>query len=102
MTEGPNFTLWHGGGNEYDDHTEKNQPSPPKYYHCLALRVIGVYYDGADDLEVELELDGEWGGKKSVVAPAEDVFAGDRGKTRDLGGPAARESENPFELQNDH
>ena len=36
------------------------------------------------------------------VAPAEDVFAGEGGETRDLSAPAARESENPFELQNDH
>ena len=35
-----------------------------------------------------------------TVAPAEDVFARNGGKTRDLAASAARESENPFELQN--
>ena len=34
-----------------------------------------------------------------TVAPAEDVFARNGGKTRDLAASAARESENPFELQ---
>ena len=40
--------------------------------------------------------------KSGMEAPAEDVFAGEGGETRDLRAPAARESENPFELQNDH
>ena len=34
-----------------------------------------------------------------TVSPAEDVFARNGGKTRDLAASAARESENPFELQ---
>ena len=34
------------------------------------------------------------------VAPGEEVFARNGSKARDLGAPAAWESENPFELQN--
>ena len=37
--------------------------------------------------------------KSGMEAPAEDVFAGEGGETRDLRAPAARESENPFELK---
>ena len=35
-----------------------------------------------------------------TVSPGEEVFARNRSKTRDLTAPAARESENSFELKN--
>ena len=37
-----------------------------------------------------------------AVSPGEEVFARNRSKTRDLTAPAARESENSFELKNNN